>query len=1209
MDFAKYWNSGWGRRAAWAFGGLLAFWALAWLAVPPLVKGQAEKAASQKLGRAVTIGAVEFRPWTLELTVRDLAVAMADGSRPQLSIRRIHLDGELQSLLRLAPVVDEVLVEEPALRLTHLGGGRYDIDDILARVVPPAGEPASDAPRFALYNLLLTGGRADFTDKAVNRTHELRALGASLPFLSNLASQREVKVQPRLAFELNGSRFDSAAEGTPFAQTRHTEARIRLAGLDLTPYLGYIPASVPVRLRSAVLDADLHVSFEQAPRVAVIVKGTAGARDVKLAGPDGKDLLAFERLGLVLEDVRPLEKSARIASAELTAPILAAARDAAGRLNLDVAGAAGTDAAPATAAASITPTTATPAAGWKLALAKASLRSGTVNWADATTRPAAALAVTALSLDAAGFEWPFARPAEFSGAAALGKGSVTFAGFATDRAGTVTAAVSGLPLETAGAYAAAFLEPALSGLLDAQAALAWSGDALAVDVKQAALHKVLLGSARQPAASVQKLEVAGARVDMAAARLTVERVAVTQPKVAVERGEDGRWMFEKWLRASPAAGKDRPPASAAWDVVLDDVSIAGGSAAFMDRSQGKPVAFEVSGLQAQVKKFAPLATGRRELSPLTLSAKMSAGSTQPGSLSFRGALGLSPVAAQGRVEALHVPLHAFEPYFAGALNMELLRADGSFRGAVRFQDAGQGPAVRVSGDAALEDFRANSVPVRGSATQAAALPVSEELLSWKALGLRGVEFAMAPGSATSVSVRETALSDFFARVVINESGRINLQDIVKASVPAGVSSSIAATSTVAAPAPAAKPPAPDGGPVIAFGPVSLVNGRVLFSDRFIRPNYSADLSELTGRLSAFSSASPAGTPQLADLELRGRAEGTASLEVLGKLNPLAKPLALDIKGRVRDLELPPLSPYTIKYAGHGIQRGKLSMDVAYVVRPDGQLTASNRLVLNQLSFGDKVDGAPNSLPVKLAVALLADRNGVIDIDLPISGSLNDPQFSLVPIVFKVIGNLIVKAVTAPFSLLAGAFGGGGEELGAVAFEPGSAALRPAGRQSLDKVAKALTERPSLRMTVAGTADLQTEREAFRRERLRSLVQAEKRRVAVLAGQTATAAVSVSEAEYPALLKEVYRRADMPKPRNFIGLAKDLPAAEMEALLLAGIPASDDAMRELALQRAVAVRDYLASRDLPAERLFLGAARVSSHPAGWSPRAELNLAMQ
>lgn len=130
---------------------------------------------------------------------------------------------------------------------------------------------------------------------------------------------------------------------------------------------------------------------------------------------------------------------------------------------------------------------------------------------------------------------------------------------------------------------------------------------------------------------------------------------------------------------------------------------------------------------------------------------------------------------------------------------------------------------------------------------------------------------------------------------------------------------------------------------------------------------------------------------MAELQLRGRAQGSASLDITGRLNPLAKPLALDIQGRMRDLELPPLSPYSIKYAGHGIERGKLSMDVNYRVLPDGQLTASNKLVLNQLRFGEPVEGAPASLPVRLAVALLADRNGVIDVELPINGSLNDPS--------------------------------------------------------------------------------------------------------------------------------------------------------------------------------------------------------------------------
>jgi hypothetical protein len=374
---------------------------------------------------------------------------------------------------------------------------------------------------------------------------------------------------------------------------------------------------------------------------------------------------------------------------------------------------------------------------------------------------------------------------------------------------------------------------------------------------------------------------------------------------------------------------------------------------------------------------------------------------------------------------------------------------------------------------------------------------------------------------------------------------------------------------------------------------------VLFSDFFIQPNYSADLTELTGRLSAFSSEAPGGEPQLADLELRGRAEGSASLEVTGKLNPLAQPLVLDIVGKVQGLELPPLTPYSVKYAGHGIERGKLSMDVSYKVLPSGQLTASNRLVLNQLTFGEPVEGAPNSLPVKLAVALLADRNGVIDLDLPISGSLNDPQFRLGPVIGRIIINLIGKAITAPFSLLASALGGG-SEMNHVAFAPGSAALAPEARDNLDKVVKALADRPALTITVAGTAQLEKEREGMRRESLQQLVLAEKRR----ANPTDTG--PVSPAEYSALLKEVYRRADIAKPRNLIGLAKDLPVAEMEALLLAHQRATQDMAAELAQRRGEVIRDYLLSQKLPAERIFLSAPKAGAVPDKWEPRAELSL---
>ena len=394
-----------------------------------------------------------------------------------------------------------------------------------------------------------------------------------------------------------------------------------------------------------------------------------------------------------------------------------------------------------------------------------------------------------------------------------------------------------------------------------------------------------------------------------------------------------------------------------------------------------------------------------------------------------------------------------------------------------------------------------------------------------------------------------------------------------------------------------------------MGPIAVVGGRVNYNDRFVKPNYNANLSELSGRIAGFSSQAPAPgqPPQLAELMLRGRVEGTATLEIDGKVNPLAQPLALDLKAKVRDLELPPLSPYAIKYSGYGIERGKLSVDLGYVVQPDGQLTANNKVILNQLVFGEKVEGSTANLPVKLAVALLADQHGVIDLDLPVSGSINDPQFSLGGVIWKAIGNLIVKAVSAPFKLLASAFGGGGEELSRVDFAPGTATLDESAQANLDKVAQALVDRPALSLTVTGESRLDSERDAWKKERLRQFVRAEKRRQAIAGGADAGAAITVSDAEYPVLLKEVYRRADIVKPKNVVGLTKELPPAEMEQLLLASMVVADDAMQQLAVRRGVVVRDYLATKDVAIGRLFLGAPKVASEDASWTPRADLKLA--
>jgi len=1277
----------WFRRAAWTIGSLAALWAIAWVGVPPLLKSQLQSIASEKLGRKVTVGAVDFKPWTMELTLSDLAVATQDGNSSQFALKQLYIDAEIQSIVRLAPVVDAVTLDSPVVKLTHLGNGRYDIDDVLARLSQTPAEPPKDPkegpPKFALFNVLLQGGSLDFVDRSVNKTHELRDLNLAIPFLSNLESRREVTTEPKLAFKFNGSTFDSTAQATPFAQTHKTDATIKLAGFDLKPYLGYIPASVPVKPLAAVLNADLKVMFEQTSKPSVKLSGQVEVLGAAVNDAQGQSLAAFDALKVALADVRPLEQIVNISQLELTAPVVDVRRDKAGLLNLQQLAGSPQAAKPADGANA-------PTSPWKVEVAKVVLRDGVVNWSDDSTASPARLALQGLSVDASAIALPFVQPLQFSGSTRVASlpdakvapnataklstptptspanaSTLNFSGIATDQAATVAASLDGLPLSVAAPYLAGFLQPTLGGSLNAELGVNWKAPDVLLDMKQLTLNDLALQSkspqtkvaANKSAslASIRKLEVSQAAIDLGKQSVSVGKLAITQPKVAVSRGEDNRWMFESWMKGGDTKGADKgaaklaAPATATpekpWAVVISDVVLDGGAMTFEDRATpGKPVSFDVSALKLQMKNVTP--EGKKP-SPLNVSARIKSAQGEPGQVDYKGTLGWSPVAAQGSLLVKLLPVHVFEPYFGDAVNIELLRADASFKGDVRFLSAAAGPTAKISGDVLLEEFRANTVqsaaqavapagaasaPVGVAAPKTGDLRIAEELLNWKALSLRGLDVALAPGTATTVDVKETALTDFFARVIINETGRINLQDLVKSSAPAPGASPPVAAASASAPSVVATQNAtntvatqaiPTGAtgqngiqngtqnaglaPVINIGPVSLINGKVFFSDRFVKPNYSANLSELTGKLSAFSSVAVQGAPQLADLELRGRAEGTASLEILGKLNPLAKPLALDIKGKVRDLELPPLSPYSVKYAGYGIERGKMSVDVSYLVQPDGMLTASNNIILNQLTFGEKVEGAPNSLPVKLAVALLSDRNGVIDINLPINGSLNDPQFSLGPIIFKVIVNLIVKAITSPFSLLASAFGGGGDELSMVSFAPGSAVLAPAAQAGLDKVAKALVNRPALKMTVVGTASLEVERDGYKRERLKALLLAEKRRAAVVAGQSATAVAAVTDAEAPALLKEVYKRADIPKPRNLIGIAKDIPPAEMETLLLASISVTDDVMRELAVQRGVVVKDYLATKQLPVERLFLGAAKPVVADGKWTPRADLSLA--
>ncbi len=1254
-----------GVRLLVAVAILALLWSAAWFYVPPLIASQAAQAVEKQLGRRLSLGHVAFNPWTLELTIDDLALSGATASAaPMLEVKRIHADAALLSIVRLAPVIDALEIEAPMLRVARVGDGRFDFDDVLQRLAAAAPAPGRNEPaRFAVHNIVVHAGGVDFNDEPLATVHRVRDLELAVPFVSSLPSQREIKVEPHLALTIDGSRFDSAGSATPYAERGNGELRVKVEGLDAAPYLGYLPRGLPVQLRAATLGADLRIAFEQRPRLSLNVSGSVAADGLKVVDAASKQLLEVGSVKVAIDELRPLEQQVRIRSVDVDAPQLFAVRDARGHVNLLLAAespsgaatpvarlplptAAASGPAPASSASSAATTTSNAAApsSWRATVAAVAVRAGKLEWRDATTAPAAALALTDFSLAAEAIAWPVAAPVVFHGEGVLGSGAdhgkLTFSGRGNAAGADITVSLAALPLAPLQPYLRTAFAVPLAGVLSADVTVHWQAGAgeprLKVEAKRIALAKLAVGETKAPDLAADLLEIGDARADTVARTVSIGKLSLRAPRVRVERDASRRWTFERWTAAGttpapaahPAASMPSRGVAAAWQLALGELAVEQGRVSFVDRAESAPVALDVSDFAVQLsgwslagKGTAPFHVVARVSVPSGPSGK-AAGSGVVGKLDARGELkGFAagvPASAQVALLLQDLPLHLLDPYLDEVVNIDVQKAQTSFKGDVHWERRGAGSSVVLRGDATVDDFRATShAGERGGPQRALAMardgaPAGRQLLNWKSLSLRGIELAIAPGAATRVTVAETALSDFFARVVLDETGRLNLQDVALPTPDDGTPASAAAASSPRAVAiVTARPGVTSSTPaaIVHMGPISVVNGRLAYNDRFVKPNYNANLSELTGRLGAFSSEAPAPgqPPQLADLALKGRVEGTATLDISGKVNPLARPLALDIQAKVRDLELPPLSPYAIKYAGYGIERGKMSVDLAYLVKPDGQLTATNKIVLNQLAFGDKVEGSTASLPVKLAVALLADRHGVIDLDLPVSGSINDPQFSLGGLIWKVVTNLVVKAVTAPFSLLASAFGGGGSELSTIDFAPGTAALTPAAKETLDKVAKGLADRPSINLTVTGESRLDVEKDAWKQERLRQIVRAEKRRQSIAGGASAAAEIVVGDAEYPALLKGVYKRADIVKPKNVIGLAKGIPTSEMEALLLANVVVADDAMQQLAVRRGVAVRDYLASKDIATSRLFLGAPRVAGSEASWRPRADLKLA--
>ncbi|MHB1012444.1 MAG: DUF748 domain-containing protein [Desulfobacteria bacterium] len=712
-----------------------------------------------------------------------------------------------------------------------------------------------------------------------------------------------------------------------------------------------------------------------------------------------------------------------------------------------------------------------------------------------------------------------------------------------------------------------------SGFLDVDAVVFFAlpkGKPPAILVEgNVALREVRVqGKEKSPMLHLPRIDVEVSPSDIVAREFRLASVTVKDPGIDVAIDPTGKLNL---LLLSMRAGKGNPEekrqpvspsdgpesTSPGTKVSIGAIRLSGGKIRFRDRTTDPPVEVAFDRLQLAADNVSTEKDRKAKFSFSTVFQRT-------GSASLDGEFSIEPPSLGAKVRVKAIPISPVQPYFTDKVKILVTGGAVGTEGDLSV-DAAKGAPTNVAYKGKISVNGFSSVDKdRG-----------EEFLKFSTLLLGGVDAGNAP---RKVFIEEIALSDFFSRIVVNPDATLNVQGIVaKGAVPGD---NTAATVVSVPPADAAKPaPTP-----VRIASVTLQGGTILFSDRYVKPNYTASLVEIGGRVSGLSSEES----RLADVDLRGKLEDSAPLEIRGKINPLAENLFVDLMVDFRDMDLSPLSPYTGRYAGYGIRKGKLTLGLKYHIEKR-KLDSENKVFLDQFTFGEAVDSPDaTKLPVRLAIALLKDRKGEIHLDLPVTGQIDDPKFSVWGVVWQIVKNLLVKAATSPFALL-GAIFGGGEELSYLEFDPGSSVIPEPGAAKLGNLVKVLTERPALKLEIEGHVDIEKDREGMRERIFRRKVAARKLADLATTGQPVPALdnVRVGTAEYAKYLARAYKVEKFPKPRNIIGMAKDLPVPEMEKLMLTHIRVTDDNLRQLAVERASRVRNRLvASGKVEPERVFL-----------------------
>ncbi|WP_421317658.1 DUF748 domain-containing protein [Aeromonas veronii] len=584
-----------------------------------------------------------------------------------------------------------------------------------------------------------------------------------------------------------------------------------------------------------------------------------------------------------------------------------------------------------------------------------------------------------------------------------------------------------------------------------------------------------------------------------------------------------------------------------WQWQIKQILIDKGDLTLTESSSGKPQARQLSGLKLAL---GPLGSKGEQPSKLTLATQFN----QSSPLAFDGQLTLTPFTLSGDINQQGLPLTLAQPYLADLVRIKVQNGLLSSKTRLDLATTAQGDLSKLTLQGGLD---INGLKVVDRAD-------NQRLLEFNTLALTGLTY---DGISQQMRIKDIALNKPFARIEINEDGTTNLQQLLLPQPTATKNTKAAAGSK-----------APDFR--FTIDQLRTEQGNLRFADRSLSQDFVADIASLGGQSRHISNI----PGQRSDLAFNGKVDRYAPVTIRGGTNLLVANPILDIAVAFHNLELTTFTPYSGTYAGYAIDKGQLSMKLHYKLEGN-RLEGDNDITIKKLQLGEKIKSdQAKDLPLGLAIALLSDANGVIQMNLKVKGDLDQPDFSIGNIFWDVLGNTLSKAITSPFSLLA-SLADGTEDLDELPFLPGDPDLTPTQQEKLVKLAQALKDRPKLSMNIRGKVNFNEERPILQRQKL-------ERVLAKLTGNQADLDLLEQDPALQEALARAYEERfgeDLEDLADRLHLDEESAALRAQAVILLRDQQliTAKSLRNLAMRRAQNTKEFLVdSQGIAPERLFV-----------------------